>query len=215
MTTNLSVFRLKNRLFSALVIIFLLAEQTYGQNAPPQQTVQSIRLRGNIVDVNLQSIILKERSGEVLSITLDEQLTVQEVYPIDISSIERNAFIGTAALEDKNGRLVALEVHVFPESMRGTGEGHRPWDIAPGSSMTNANVEELVSVGNSRELHLKYKGGEKIVFVPESVPVVSYRPANATLLLTGANVILVVTEKDGRPHASRISVGRDGFKPPM
>ena len=81
--------------------------------------------------------------------------------------------------------------------------------------MTNANVDELVSIGAARELHLKYKDGEKIVYVPESVPIVSYRPGSRTLLVPGANAVVMATEKDGKPTTSRVMVGRDGFKPPM
>jgi len=184
-------------------------------NLAHAQSDQIVRIRGSIIEVKDNSIVFKERAGEVITIAMGEFLNIQEVYPIQMSSIERNSFIGTAALADKSGQLIALEVHVFPESMRGTGEGHRVWDIVPGSTMTNAIVDELISVGNSRELHLKYKGGEKIVFVPENVPVVTYKPGSAALLVPGANAIITASERGGRPTASRIVVGRDGFKPPM
>jgi hypothetical protein len=167
------------------------------------------------LEVAENSLVFKERSGEVISLVYDSNLSLQEVYPIEMAKIEKNSYIGTAAMTDPKGRLVALEVHVFPESMRGTGEGHRPWDSVPGSTMTNANVDELVSIGNSRELHLKYKDGEKIVFVPDNVPIVAYRPTTKILLVKGANAIITASQKDGKPTASRIVVGRDGFKPPM
>lgn len=184
-------------------------------NLANAQSDQVVRLRGSIIEVKENSIVFKERAGEVIAISLGESISIQEVYPIQMSNIERNSYIGTAALADKTGRLVALEVHVFPESMRGTGEGHRAWDSVPGSTMTNANVDELISIGNSRELHLKFKGGEKVVFVPENIPVVTYKSGDIDLLVPGANAIITVTEKSGRPIASRIVVGRNGFKPPM
>ena len=184
-------------------------------NLANAQSDQVVRIRGSVIEVKDNNIIFKERAGEVISIAFGDSLNIQEVYPISMSNIERNSFIGTAALADKTGRLIALEVHVFPESMRGTGEGHRAWDSVPGSTMTNANVDELISVGNSRELRLKYKGGEKIVFVPESVPVVTYKPGSTDLLVPGANAIITASDKSGRPTASRIVIGRDSFKPPM
>jgi len=198
-----------------LSLSLMYAHYSLAQNIQQVPTTQSVRLRGTVLEVRETSIVFKERNGEVIPITLDQQLSIQEVYPIEMAKIEKNSYIGTAALTDKNGRLIALEVHVFPESMRGTGEGHRPWDSVPGSTMTNAVVEELISVGNSREMHLRYKDGEKIVFVPESVPVVSYRPGNSGLLVPGANAVVIAAEKNGQPTTSRIMVGRDGFKPPM
>ena len=199
---------------SKLLICFLLTWLSLSKVVSAQNDVP-IRLRGTILEVAENSLVFKERSGEVISLVYESNLSLQEVYRIEMSKIEKNSYIGTAAMTDSKGRLVALEVHVFPESMRGTGEGHRPWDSVPGSTMTNANVDELVSIGNSRELHLKYKDGEKIVFVPDNVPIVAYRPTTKILLVKGANAIITAAQKDGKPTASRIVVGRDGFKPPM
>ncbi len=209
------MLHIQSRFVITLAFVFASIHLAVAQNTAPVQAAQSFRLRGTILEANDRAIVFKERGGEILTIEFDDQFSIQEVYPIAMSMIERNSYIGTAALADSNGRLVAIEVHVFPESMRGTGEGHRPWDSEPGSTMTNANVEELISVGGARELHLKYKDGEKVVFVPESAPIVSYRPGNSSLLLPGANAIVVASEKNGKPKASRMTVGRDGFKPPM
>jgi hypothetical protein len=205
-----------NRCFiTGLFALCSILVTAFAQNSVPNQLPQMVRLRGTIVQADLHSMLFRERGGELISISLDQQLIIQEVYPIEIEKIEQNSFIGTAALADKNGHLVALEVHVFPESIRGTGEGHRAWDSVPGSTMTNASVDELIRVGKSRELHLKYKGGEKNVLVPDNVPIVTYRPGDAGLLVPGANAVVMATDRDGKPTASRIMVGRDGFKPPM
>ncbi len=209
------MLRIHRRFVFTLVFVLTSIHLAVAQNTATGRVAQSYRLRGTILEANDRAMVFKERGGEISTIEFDDQFSIQEVYPIAMSTIERNSFIGTAALADSNGRLVAIEVHVFPESMRGTGEGHRPWDSLPGSTMTNANVEELISVGGSRELHLKYKDGEKVVFVPEGAPIVTYRPGNSSLLVSGANVIVVAYEKNGKPTASRITVGRDGFKPPM
>jgi hypothetical protein len=179
------------------------------------QSVSSVRIRGQVLSSTQNSLSVKDRSGEIVSLTFSDKLQIQEVYPISMNDIQANSFIGTAARTSPSGQLIALEVHVFPESMRGTGEGHRPWDSEPGSTMTNATVQELVSVGSSRELHLKFKDGEKTVFVPSETPIVTYREASKELLVPGANAIVIANLVDGQAQAMRIMVGRDGFKPPM
>jgi hypothetical protein len=194
---------------NAVFLSVVLSLSSFAQTSP------TVRLRGSIKTVNDSGLVFQERGGETVQIKYAQPLSVQEVYPIEISQIVKNSFIGTAAVTDKSGRLVALEVHVFPESMRGTGEGHRPWDSIPGSTMTNAAVDELVSVGQSRELHLKYKDGEKVVFVPDNVPIVAFKPADRSLLVPGAYAMIIASEVLGQPTATRIVVGRDGFKPPM
>jgi hypothetical protein len=118
-----------------------------------------------------------------------------------------------AALSD--GTLKALEIQVFPESMRGVGEGHRPWDFGPQSSMTNGTVGDL-TVADGRTLHLKYKDGEQVVFVPPNAPIITYEPATVAALTPGAHVIGFAEQApDGALTAQRIGVGKDGLVPPM
>jgi len=168
-----------------------------------------------IEQVDAQSITIKERRGEIIKIAMPPNLNITEVYPIMMSDIQENSFIGTATMRSSSGRLEALEVLVFPEAMRGTGEGHYAWDLMPGSMMTNASVSQLKTIGSGRELKLDYKGGSQVVYVPESAPIVTFRPGSAALLVSQANAILTVIEKDGQVTLLRITVGKDGFKPPM
>ncbi len=193
-----------------LLVSFFISITTFAQNAP-----SPIRLRGVIEQVDAQSITIKERRGEIIKIAMPPNLNITEVYPIKMSDIQENSFIGTATLTSSSGRLEALEVLVFPEAMRGTGEGHFAWDLMPGSMMTNANVSQLKTIGSGRELKLDYKGGSKVVYVPESAPIVTFRPGSSALLVSQANAILTVIEKDGQVTLLRITVGKDGFKPPM
>jgi hypothetical protein len=113
------------------------------------------------------------------------------------------------------GTLRALEVHVMPESMRGVGEGHRPFDLQPQSTMTNGTVGTVT--GNSdRTLTISYAGGEKTVAVAANTPVVTYEPGSPALLVPGAHIILFGNQApDGKVTATRISVGKDGLVPPM
>jgi hypothetical protein len=197
-------------LFSALLLNLFMSSLSIAQN-----TSAPIRLRGVVERVDADSITFKERRGETLKIAMPPNLNITEVYPIKMTDIQENSFIGTATLTNSSGRLEALEVLVFPEAMRGTGEGHYSWDLMPGSMMTNANVSQLKSIGSGRELKLDYKGGSQVVFVPENTPIVTFRPGSLALLVPQANAILTVIEKDGQPQLTRVTVGKDGFKPPM
>jgi len=197
-------------LFSALLLNLFMSSLSIAQN-----TSAPIRLRGVVERVDTDSITFKERRGETLKIAMPPNLNITEVYPIKMMDIQENSFIGTATLTNSSGRLEALEVLVFPEAMRGTGEGHYSWDLMPGSMMTNSNVSQLKSIGSGRELKLDYKGGSQVVFVPENTPIVTFRPGSLALLVPQANAILTVIEKDGQPQLTRVTVGKDGFKPPM
>jgi hypothetical protein len=165
--------------------------------------------------VDADSITVKDRSGEVVKLAVAADANISEVYPIELSSLKPGVFIGTAAMPQPDGSLKALEVHVFPESMRGTGEGHRPFDLQPGSTMTNATVADLAAAPQGRKLTLHYKDGEKTVVVPDGVPVVSYKPGNRSLLVDGAKIIVTAELRNGQPTATRVIAGRNGFAPPM
>ena len=116
-----------------------------------------------------------------------------------------------------DGTLRALEVLIFPESARGTGEGHRPWDLQPQSTMTNANVAKVTAAPQGRMLTLRYKDGEKKVVVAEDAPVVTSAPADRSALVPGAHIFIVAAQRepDGTFTASRVTVGLDGLVPPM
>jgi hypothetical protein len=115
-----------------------------------------------------------------------------------------------------DGSLNAVEVHIFPESMRGTGEGHYPWDLQPQSTMTNANVEQVVSAVDGRTLTLKYKDGEKKITVLANAPIVTYVPGDKSDIKPGAKVFIVaVKQADGTLQGRAWRIGRDGLTPPM
>jgi hypothetical protein len=187
--------------------------------AASAQTPDTVRIRGTIVRVDANILVVQDRGGEVVSLARPADLAVSEVYRIKLSDIKRGSFIGTAAMPQADGTQKALEVVVFPEAARGTGEGHRPWDLLPQSTMTNATVADLAaapkSVRGGQQLRLTYKGGEKTVIVPPDVPVVTFRPGTDALLVPGAHVLVNAQEKNGTPTALRVTAGRNGFAPPM
>lgn len=179
------------------------------------QTAQPMRLRATVEKVEPGFITVKERSGEVVKLVVANDMSVTEVYAIDIAEIKADSYIGAAATPGKDGTLDAVEVLVFPVAMRGAGEGHRPWDLMPEATMTNAAVDGLSSSPTGRTIKLKYKDGEKTLNVPLNVPIVTIKPGDNTLLVTGAKVIVTAEMRDGKPTATRVLAGRNGFAPPM
>ncbi|MDM0123431.1 hypothetical protein [Variovorax arabinosiphilus] len=179
----------------------------------------TVRIRGTVVYADTNKLIVKDRGGEVVSMARVPNLPVSEVYRIKLADIKQGSFIGTAAMPQPDGTQKALEVLVFPEAARGTGEGHFPWDLQPQSTMTNATVADLAaapaSVRGGQQLNLSYKGGEKTVIVPPNVPVVTFKPATDALLTPGAKVLVNAQERNGTPTALRVIAGRNGFTPPM
>ena len=173
------------------------------------------RLRGTIESFDNTTLVVKERSGEVLRLALADTFAVNEVVPTELASIQAGSYIGTAAMPQADGTLQALEVLVFPEQARGTGEGHYPWDLQPGSTMTNATVADVVGQAKGRTLTLRYKDGEKTVQVGADAPVVTFKPADRALLVPGAKVLVTAQLRDGQPTALRVLAGRNGFTPPM
>jgi hypothetical protein len=134
-----------------------------------------------------------------------------------MSDIKQGSFVGVTAIQKGPGTpLQAREVHLFPEAQRGTGEGHYDWDLEPGSSMTNANVDAIVNTNNGKELTLSYKGGSQKIIVPQGVPIVTFKPADKSVLKAGAQVFIITQQAaDGSLTAQRILIGKDGMKPPM
>lgn len=157
---------------------------------------------------------MKERRGETVVLKLADSLVIQEVFPIELGDIKPGSFIGTASTPQPDGTQRAIAVTVFPESARGAGEGSRPFDLQPDSTMTNATVADLAEAPSGRTLHLKYKDGEKTVVVPAGAPVVSFRPGDRSLLVPGASVSLSAQMVNGSPTAQRINAGKNGFALP-
>lgn len=179
----------------------------------PASPVQ--RLRASVESFDGSTLVVKDRSGEVVRLALADNLVVNEVLPIELAAIQPNSFVGVGSMPQPDGTLRALEVLVFPESARGSNEGHYPWDLQPGSMMTNATVADVAAAPQGRQLRLRYKDGEKTVVVPADAPVVTFKPGDRNLLVAGARIIVTAQLRDGKPTALRVLAGRNGFTPPM
>jgi hypothetical protein len=173
-----------------------------------------VRMRGWIESVSATRMGVRERGGELIELVLPAKLVVNEVYAIELSDIKPGSFIGVGAMPQADGVQRAIAVTVFPEAMRGTGEGHRPFDFMPQSTMTNATVAGVMAAPDGRKLQVQYKDGEKSILVPQGTPVVTFKPTDRSLLVPGASISLSAQTIDGQPTALRISVGRNGFAVP-
>lgn len=173
-----------------------------------------VRLRGTIEALSATRLTLKERSGERIELALPANLVVTEMYPVTLADVKEGVFVGVGAMPQADGTQRAIAVVLFPEAMRGTGEGHRPFDFLPQSTMTNATVAGTASSPDGRRLQLRYKDGEKTIVVPPEAPVVSLRPGDRSLLAVGGGISLTAQAVNGEPTALRISAGRNGFAPP-
>jgi hypothetical protein len=181
-----------------------------------QQPPAPSRVRGTIVSVDGDVLSVKSRSGEDVKLRMTGDVRVVGIIKISLSDIKLGSFVGTTTVPGADGRQIAVEVHVFPESMRGTGEGSRPYDLRPNSTMTNATVAETVAGNDGQTLLVKYKDGEKKVVVAPDTPVVTYVPADKSELKPGDKIIAFVKQlADGSFETNRVSVGRDGLTPPM
>ena len=189
----------------------LLASVGHGVAAEP-----TARIRGVIERVDGPALTIVTREGPTVRLMLTPDAKVAALIPAELSAAAAGSFIGAAAVPQPDGRLKAQEVLIFPEALRGVGEGHRAWDLTPDSTMTNATVEATVTDAAGRVLTLTYKDGKKELVVPPDAPIVTLVPGDASLLKPGNHVFLSASQAaDGSLTASRITVGKDGLVPPM
>jgi hypothetical protein len=181
------------------------------------QNPDIVRVRGTIASLNGQTLDVKGRDGAPIQVKLAEDVKVLAVDRKSMADVKQGVFVGITAMPLPDGTQKAVEIHIFPEALRGTGEGHRPWDLVPNSTMTNANIESAVASSDGQELVLKYKDGEKKFIVPANVEVVMFAPAAVADLKPGEKIFVVAGKKqaDGSILAPSIVVGRNGVNPPM
>lgn len=192
-----------------LLALGLLAAPALAQTPPT-------RLRGAIAGFDGTHLSVATREGPTVTVTLPENFTPSALQRLSFEAITPNSFIATVAAPDAQGVLRAYYVAVFPESMRGTGEGHYDWDLAPGTSMTNATVTAIVQASAGRKLSLVYKGTPIEIVVPPETPIIRTVPASRDDLKPGARVFIVATKTgEGQFSATRVTVGKDGVDPPQ
>jgi hypothetical protein len=182
---------------------------------PASAADDTVRIRGTIESVEGPVYVVKNRDGAELKLTVTDNPLFVAISPSTMADIKPGMFVGSAGMMQADGTQKAIEVHIFPESMRGTGEGHYDWDLKPQSKMTNANVEQTVAGVDGQILSVKYKDGEKKLLVTPETIVVTYVPGNKDDLKPGTKIFVSAAKKrpDGTVQTPRITYGRNGAGP--
>jgi hypothetical protein len=182
-----------------------------------QAPADTVRVRGTVQGVDGSMLTVKSRDGADLKIKLADNAVIRTVTGKTVADVKQGLFVGITAMPQPDGTQKAVEIHIFPEAARGTGEGHRPWDLMPGSTMTNANVDSEVAISDGKKLVLKYKDGDKTFIVPDNIKVVMFAPGTAADVKPGAKIFIVAAKKmpDGTLEAPGATVSSGGVDPPM
>lgn len=174
-------------------------------------------IRGSIVSVDGANVAVRTKAGQAVTLHLKPDQAITAVVSAALTDIKSGAYVGVAAMPGDGGVLKAMEVHIFPEAQRGVGEGFRPFDLAPGSSMTNGNISAKVDAVDGPTLTVAYKGGEQKIKVDPATPIVTFAPGEPGDLKPGADIDIFRPTPTGERayEAARIAVGRNGTKVPM
>jgi|SRR5579872_3257389 len=215
---------MKMNLLRVAFLVAVLAAPMFAQNPAPSQAA---RILGTVESFNGQVLLVRSQDGQTVSISIPAELKVMANAKATLADIKPGDFVGSAADKGPDGKLHAEEVHIFPESMRGTGEGHRPMGPDPNRTMTNGAVTMMgpedrtmtngtisgVSGAASRTMTLKYKDGEQVIEVSPETPIVTRVPGDRSLLKPGAAVLVLAAQKDGGLVATGVTAEKDGVKP--
>jgi hypothetical protein len=184
--------------------------------APAHADGTPARVRGAVVSLDGPKLVVHAKDGSDVSVSLADNFAALAVVKSSMADIKPGTFIGTATVTQPNSTLRSVEVVVFPDTLRGTAEGHYPWDLGPSSMMTNATVANAVNGVDGQTVTVTYKGGEKKIDIPADVPVVAVVPAGKEDIKPGAIVFVPsVRQADGSLTSGAVLFGRDGVIPPM
>jgi hypothetical protein len=183
---------------------------------PASAQDQPVRVRGTVERMDGDLYIVKARNGGEVKVKLADNGTVVALTKASLADVKQGSYIGVSGMPQPDGSQKCLEIHIFPEAMRGAGDGHRPWDLQPSSTMTNGAVEQTSASADGQVLTLKYKDGEKKIVVPVDCPIVGYQPGDKSELKPGTPIFISAAQRqpDGTLVTPRVNVGR-GIAPPM
>ena len=198
-------------LVASFAVVSALASPASAQQAP------ATRIRGTIESVDGNMLAIKTREGSEVKVNLTGDATIVGIAKSSLSEIKPDSYIGVSGMPQPDGSQKALAIHIFPEAMRGAGEGFRAWDLRPNSTMTNATVAQTVAGVDGQNIEVKYKDGEKKVVVPPETPIVAFVTGNKSEIKPDAKIIIfgATKKEDGTLETNRIGVGLDGITPPM
>ncbi len=204
-----------SRILLSVCAVVLLVASAQAQDKP-------VRVRGTIEQVDGAVLTVKSRAGETLKVKMANDAKVVALVKASLADIKPGSYVGSTAMPEEDGTFKAVEVHIFPELMRGTGEGDRPYDYKPKSTMTNGTVGNVgattaagtvggeVTKGGGTTLTLTYKEGEKKIDVTPETVIVMYTPGTMDELKPGASIYIpaATRQADGSLTTGRINVGR-------
>ena len=203
------------QLRNTLLLSTLLVSAMIASGIAQAEDLKPVRVRGAITAMDGDVLKIHSNRNEDMQVNLTKDTQVRGVTLAQIADIKPGSYIGSAAVPQADGTLKALEVHVFPPELAGTGDGHRAFDLGKDSTMTNGSVGDLVT-SNGRTMTVNYKGGHKTIVIPDDVPIVNLVPGDRSLLKRGVKIIVQAQPAaDGSLNALSISAGKDGVTPPM
>ena len=196
------------KIMTGFALAASLSGAAWAQEAPVTIT------RGTISSVSGQTLEAKSRNGQTVPVALTAKTKMLVAETASLADVRPNSYVGIAAAPLPDGTIKALEVTIFDESLRGTGDGHYGWDLPGSTTMTNGAVGS-VQTTSGRTMVIDYKGGSKTVVVPDDVPVVTIKPADSTVLKPGARVVVFSPKGAASVTADALVAGANGTVPPM
>jgi hypothetical protein len=204
-----------------MMIMTMMTRRTLGASAvallfaasfAAAQAPQMVRVRATLEDVSVPMLTAKSRDGAEMKIKLADNAPVNEVVKASLSDIKADSYIAVTAMPQPDGTQKAVAILIFPEAMRGVGEGHRPWDLEPNSTMTNATVAEQVAGTDGQTVTVKYKDGDKKILVTPATIIVTYKKSAASDLKAGQKIFVAAAKKldDGTLEAPNVAYGDVG-----
>jgi hypothetical protein len=199
--------KITRRMLGATAFAALFAASLAAAQAP-----QMVRVRATIENVSGRTLDVKARDGAMMKVQLAPNAPVNEVVKAALSDIKPGDYIAITAMPQPDGTQKAVAILIFPAAMRGVAEGFRPWDLSPGSTMTNATVANEVTGVSGETINVTYKGGEKKVVVPADAQIVAYKKASAADLMAGQKIFVAAAKKlpDGTLEAPNVAFGDYG-----
>lgn len=184
----------------------------FGATIAIAQTPQVVRVRATIESVDGSMLTAKSRDGVEMKIKLADNAPVNEVVKVPLSDVKPTSYVAITAMPQPDGSQKATAIIIFPEAMRGVGDGHRPWDFVPNSTMTNGAVDSSVASVNGEKLVVKYKDGEKTVLITPQTIIATYAKKSLADLKPGEKIFISAAKKnpDGTLEASNVSFGNYG-----
>jgi hypothetical protein len=204
---------MRTRSLLAAAFLAILAIPVAAQNPP---TSPPVRIRGTVDKLDGNALTVQSREGQLMTISLAPNVTVAYLIKKSLADIKAGDFVASTSMKGTDGKNHSVELRIFPEAMRGLGEGQYAWDLAPESLMTNATVSGVTAAPQGQTLKVSYKGGESELVVGSETPIFGYGAGDLSLLKPGAAIFIVAQKQpDGSLTASRVTAEKDGVKPPM